>query len=635
MKKDDFFYDEEREDNSYPDDLEVGTKKASVDLSALYSIKILKEMGVLKSTKDFRTAYFDLTGKDVTENQIKNGFKKINAESISTAKVEGYLSSYERKKDLKIEYDPNKQLKMPGGTLVSFVLDNGPKTVQTALGITDSDKSEIFQARDEEDGITQKNRLIQKLNEPDFLLNYLKLNPDMYYIDKIVPGAWTVAMKIKINDRQDLPIIVTNDKLEVVIKQKQHVDKDHMDIAKKLTEEFSKGVKNIEFPTIVPSRVLKKGKEELVTVNIGDLHAGGLTNWTETSFDNWDSKRASYVIKQITDHLIEKQKNDWRAKTLCMVYNGDILDIDNLFNKTSSFSDHTMQTDSRWNKIFSAVASNIMYSKVMLSPYFEDIYVKFNRGNHDKQTMDALFLTIAMSILVSDKLKNVHTDFNDTALLKESIFTWGKHLFISDHGESENKVLLANLKEKYQELMRVHPYINITANHKHEFSINTDGNTLIFREPSLCPPTSFEADKTRLNGKTTMAQTYKLWGKEERLPKQIDILNFKGNSLWKDEDIDPPKGVIPSSMEEMQRFLFDKDIMRPTKDQIELAKYYSELIKKAKEGFVSQGIDVTQLSYKQIIQMAKAMGAEEPIELRKENSDFVIENLPKILKRGL
>ena len=619
-------YDEEAEF----DDLE--SKKESVDFSAIYSIKILKQLGILTNWTDIRTAYFDMTGDEVTENEIRNSFKKIARRVISSAKVESYIRDYEKQKDIKVQYDPNKQIRMPGGTLVNFVLDNGAKTVQAALGINDIDKEQLFDISDDDDGLTQKSKMLQKLNEPNFLLEYLNLNPDMFYIEKIVPGAWTVPMKIKMNEAQDIPIIVTNDKLEVTIKQKLHIDKDYMDIAKKLVDVFTEGSKNIEFPTIVPSRILKKANEEAVTVNIGDLHKGGLTNWTETSFDNWDSKRASNILLKISKYAIERQKADWRAKTLCLTFNGDLLDIDNLFNKTSSFSEHTMQTDSRWNKIFASTAANIMFMQVMLSPYFEEIYLKFNRGNHDKQTMDALFLTIAMSILMSDKLKNVHTDFNDSAFLKESIFTWGKHLFISDHGESENKVLLENLTAKYQDLMRLHPYVNITANHKHEFSISTYGDTLIFREPSLCPPTNFEADKTRLNGKTSIAQTFKVWAKEERFPKKIDILNFERKSLWKDEDIDPPNDLdFPCNMEDLNKALFDRNLMKPTKNKIELAKYYDSLLIESKEGFASKGIDVSHLTDKEIINLARTMGAKEPIELCKEDSQYVIDNLPKIL----
>lgn len=609
----------------------MGKRKYDVDLNALFSIKVLMGMGEVENWKDAEILYSKMTGAEIPSSYLMSYSEKITGKEINTRLVERFLSSYQKEVEKPLDYDPNKTLKLSGNTSVEYNLDNGAKTVQVALGITDEEKEDLFGIEDGDDGLTEKNKILKKINEPNYLLEYLNLDPNRFFIEKIEPGAWSVAMKLKVDKEHDLPVIVTNDKLSITIKQNPNITKDYIDLASQLADKYKDKLKTIEFPNIVSSENLKDFRDFLVTQNIGDLHTGGLTHWTETSFDNWDSKKASYVQHLITDYIIQKQQNDWRAKTLYIVYNGDILDIDNLFNKTSSMSKHTMQTDSRWNKIFSDQLSTILYSLVKLSPNFDDIYVDFNRGNHDKQTMDALFLAISTSILMS-KVGNIHTKYDDSALLKESVFPWGKHLFISDHGELSDKALLQNLQVKYGELMRQYPYINITANHIHQFGVTPVGDTLIFREPSLCPVTSYEADYTTLNGKANAAQMFKIWEKDKRFP-QISSFELERKSLWKDEDIDPPK-IAPSNMEELQKSFFEQGLMSPTPRQVDLARYYKSIVEKAKEGFQSKGIDTTKLTERDIINMAQSIGAEIPMTLRTEDQDFVINNMPKILSLG-
>lgn len=606
----------------------MGKRKYNADLNALFSIKVLMELGEIKNWKEAELYYSKLTDQEIPSSYLRNYSQRITGNEINTRKVEEYLGSYQKTVEKPLDYDPNTTLKLSGNTTVEYNLDNGAKTVQTALGITEEEKEEIFDIDEQDDGLTEKNKILKKIAETNFLLEYLKLDPNRFYIETIEPGAWSVAMKLKIDKEHEIPVIVTNDKLSIKIRQKQNINKDYMNLAEQLSDSFGEKVKTIEFPNIVSSENLKDFRDFLVTQHIGDLHTGGLTHWTETAFDNWDSKKAGYVQHLITQYTIEKQHTDWRAKTLYVVYNGDILDIDNLFNKTSSMSKHTMQTDSRWNKIFSDQLANILYSLVELSPHFDNIYVDFNRGNHDKQTMDALFLAISTSILLS-KVKNVHTKYDDSALLKESVFPWGKHLFISDHGELSDKVLLQNLQVKYGELMRQYPFINITANHVHQFGVTPVGDTLIFREPSLCPVTSFEADQTSLNGKANAAQMFKLWEKDKRFP-QISAFELDRRSLWKDPEMDPPH-TTPSGMEELQRKFFEKGLMSPTPRQVDLARHYKSVIVKAKETFQKMGIDTSNLTEKDMIDMAESFGIEVPMILRTEDQEFVKNNMPKIL----
>jgi len=636
----------------------MSRKKYELDLNALFVAKILLHVNVLKTWEDVANAYYEITKKEVPASYLSKYARNIVGSDISVNLVSEYLMSYTKEKGIKLDNSEKEiePLKVKGETTFEYSFDdcegsevvipdwefddveepqyklsNGPKTIQQAMGITDEDKKEIFGVLDTDDDFTQKSKIMKKLADQDFTLEYLGYNKNMYYVEKIIPGSWTTPMKLKQDLGYDIPIIITNDKFSIVIKQNLNVQRDYERLAVQSTEIFKEMIKDIKFPNIVKRKNLGTYRDTLVTQHVCDLHMGSLINWTETSFDNWDSKKASFVQHKITDYTIEKQVNYWNSKTLYLVYNGDIVDIDNLFAKTSSMSNHTMQTDSRWNKIYSNQAAIILYNLVKLSPYFEEIVVKFNRGNHDKQTMDSLFMTIATSVLLS-KFSNINVGYDRSEFLKESYFPWGKHLFLSDHGEKSDDVVLKNMETKFGDLMTLYPFTNIVLGHQHEWKVTPKaGGKIIFREPSLTPVTNYEADQTSLIGKGHPAQFFNVWKKENRYPNQ-SIFEVKSRSVWKDGESDP-ENIYPSTMEEVQEVFLTEGYMQPTYQQKELARFFETISEKVKQGLESKGLDTKDIGNKALIELALESGTEIPLHLRTTNSDFVINNMDKILEK--
>lgn len=609
----------------------MARKVYDVDNNALYAIKGQIDRKEVKNWTEGRSVYSALIGKDIPSAVLRRRANDLIAEDLNLMEVSRYSNSLKQKEieESKVNFDPNKELVIDNNVF-DLTLDNGSKTVQQSIGITEDDKTSLFGILPEDDGITQKKKIMTKISDEKFLLEYLNLDPNLYAVEKLEPGAWTVAMKLN-QQGQDVPVIVTNDRIGIKISRKKHIERDFLEVSKQVTEFLKEEVPNIKYPDMkVARRTIRNKKDILVTQHISDLHFGGLTHYLETSFDNWDSKKAANVQHEIIRYTIDRQVNQWNSKTLYMCINGDLFDIDNLLNKTSSMSQHTMQTDSRWNKLYSDQLAIMMYSLIQLSPYFDDIFVDFNRGNHDKQSMDALYLNIATSILMSSKLKNIHIDYDKSALFKESYFSWGKHLFLSTHGELADKTLVQNLEVKYSDLIRRHPYVNITAGHTHQMSMNFFGDKIVFREPSLCPVTAFEAETMGLNGKATTAQIFKIWEKDKRMPL-IEPFEFERKKLWKDNE-DPTPDTAVSSMEELQEFMFEEGLMRPTHKQIELAKYYNGLYRRVKSFLNEQGQDTSNITPRKAMEIAKMMGLKLPIELRHENENFVLDNMRRILR---
>ena len=149
--------------------------------------------------------------------------------------------------------------------------------------------------------------------------------------------------------------------------------------------------------------------------------------------------------------------------------------------------------------------------------------------------------------------------------------------------------------------------------------------------PSLSPITSFEADETALNGKGHAAQVFRMWDKEKRYPN-TDVFEIKRRSVWKDGESDPTN-IYPSTMEELQEVFLTEGHMQPTFQQKELGRFFEATANKVKDGFVSRGMDTSNLKEKDYITLAIEAGTEIPLELRAINKDFVIDNMDRILNR--
>lgn len=632
----------------------MSRRKYKLDFNVLFAVKVLKHVEILKTWKDVADAYYDITKNEIPVSYLRNYANKIVGSDLSANRVSEYISSYVSEKNIKIDYNPNKEiepLQVKGDTIFEYSyedesedidylddgdkpgykVNNGPKTVKQALGITEEDEIEKFGILPTDDELTRKSKIMKKLADQDFLLNYLGYNKDMFYIATVVPGAWTTPMKLKVESGIEIPVIITNDKFSIVIKQNPNIKRDYEKLAVQTAKIFKEMLENIKFPNVVKRKNLGTYRDTLVTQHVCDLHMGSLINWTETSYDNWDSKKATHVLHKITDYTIEQQVNNWNAKTLYYVLNGDFFDIDNKHNKTTKLSDHTMQTDQRWQKLFSNGAAITLYNLTRLSPHFEEIVFKVNGGNHDLLTSNALFMVVASSIL-SSKFSNINVGYDRAEFLKESYFPWGNHLFLSDHGEKSDDTILKNLTQKYEPLINLYPYINITLGHQHHHSEKFYGKNLILREPSLSPVTSFEAEETALNGKGHPAQFFRLWKKDKRYSDRYAYEEGR-RSVWKDGENDP-ENRYPSTLEEVHEVFFVEGHMQATYQQKELARFFEKKAEETKLTFVTNGIDIKDWAEKDFIQFTLNMGVEIPMHLRTTNHNFVIDNMDKILGRA-
>lgn len=601
-----------------------------INNEAIFAISFLKTLGHIKTWKEVAEAYFDLSGILVTEKEIKTIINKTDLLEASSEKVSILVDKYISQKHINIDYDPTKQVILDNGQVVNFMLNNGSKTVEQAIGISKEDKIKLFDIDlENDDPITQKKKILSKLNEDNNkVLEVLGYNPNQWKVTKINSGAWGIPMKLKLKGGQEVPIIVTSDKINFEVKL--IYERDPKEYANNVVNLLDNGIKNLSIGKI-DRRFKKRTYEDCLVHQVwNDLHFGGLTYAPDTSFVNWDSKIAAYVVQTIVDYTARMQETDWKSRELYLVINGDMLDIDNYLNKTANFSNHIMQTDGRWDKIVDSYTAIMLWSIYTLAKYFPRLFLDVNEGNHDKQTSKAVSLAMAIFAL-SKSVKNVKVNVNKTSQLKESAFFYGNHLFLSDHGELKDASLAKNLKAKYQSFSKEHPWINISASHEHNYSVNKlEGDTLVCRYDSLCPISKFEAEKTTLNGKIDTTLTTRLWKKDKRKYVREDNFEFDRKTIWQGEEKEITT-TSPTSMEELQKYFYEEGIWTSTRSQEELADILKNIAIKSVKALEKLGIDPRSKDLNQIIDYALTSGVEIPQRLQMEDISFVIKNIDELL----
>lgn len=609
-------------------------KKYNIDYNILQGIKALMILKEIPSWSKAKKIYTEYTGMNISERTLSKRAKEINEDNITIKEVEDFLESYIKEKHVTLKYDPNTQFEF-NDTIFDLTLDNGTKAIQHVIGISEEDKEEIFGILPTDDVFAQNKKIMDKLGNEKFALEYLGYNTVEYEIDKIERSSWPTPMKLKLENGRHIPISVSNSRFNLNVKKRKNIHIDPFDVAKEMIDiykddsefdNYIKKLQSINFFHITPSY---NNEDSILTCHINDLHFGGLTHHLETGFSNWDSKIAAATLYEILKYCIQRNTEVWKAKNIYLVLNGDILDIDNFLSKTTSFSNHTMQTDSRWHKMFGNALAIIQHFIIELSKYFENVYVDVTPGNHDKQSMIALYFCL-LSFFSTSKINNVHMKVGDEALLKQQIFTYGKHLFISDHGELSDQSLIKNLEVTYADDISKASYTTIFAGHTHQPGEYHSGNLMLLRDPSLCPPTTFEKNNTKLNGKAIQAQRFRLWKSNERMPIETNVLEFPRQRLWKDPEIILESHPV-SNPQKLREYLIEEGLSKYTQRQMLLAEHLLKNHNNIKEFIQQNNGNGSKMNYHDTYKIATELGIEIPPGLAGENVDYVLNNIDKII----
>lgn len=140
--------------------------------------------------------------------------------------------------------------------------------------------------------------------------------------------------------------------------------------------------------------------EDLLTIYpIPDLHFGALA-WGEETGDDYDVKIASMVATRSIASLVEQSRPSSHA---VLVFLGDYFHANDEKGVTPG-SGHRLDTDGRWQKVFTAGAHLATTLVDIIARKHKTVTVRCLKGNHDTDSAVCLAVALALFYSKSDRI---------------------------------------------------------------------------------------------------------------------------------------------------------------------------------------------------------------------------------------
>lgn len=165
--------------------------KIDYNLTLIMYVKLLKSQKLIKTWDDGARIYYEIEKQEISPATLSNQAKKLLMSSVNLQLLFDYCELTDKlTRKIEIEEEPlkeeNSDLKLTTDTIVR------------TLSIPKEDYKKIFDINIEMDSKELiRKKIVNKISDDVFLLNYLGFNPGQYEVQKITSGAWTTPVKVE------------------------------------------------------------------------------------------------------------------------------------------------------------------------------------------------------------------------------------------------------------------------------------------------------------------------------------------------------------------------------------------------------------------------------------------------------
>lgn len=485
-------------------------KKIDYDMNAIYCIRILKEMNLIKSNQDNAKIYYLLTGKEVSASSIG---RKINDFIISMSddeKQQLNVNSFELYDYLNKISDILEKLypKDDDKVLLPGRKNTPIDQLKNVFGITDDDLIKIFGVdleKDKDEEIRQKvNRKIGQ--DPLFFVEYFGFDPSYFEVKKYEIGSWTVTVKEELKDGTKSPTQTINYNYRITIgPRKQPINvmsySKYEEIIKGILKEKCLAPLDLfehgdQIPHLRPrNNISIKRTDRLIVCPGLELHIGKLGSVTD--FEDYSTKQAMWRLRFVAKQIIEYQRQKQAGQLLLGVGN-DYFNSDNPADQTTAGTQQN--NDSRLKEIIQW--GNIGFIRLIetLKPYFDNIILKKHPGNHDETLSDELYGWLYFLYKVTKQDPKINIKLTHKAVRNMSGHVFGDYLIVLYHGKTgdskpiSDKKMVEEVKEYFPDETRKTKRTYIFAGHLHNDSVYSSGDVTVVRTAALVGVDSYHAD---------------------------------------------------------------------------------------------------------------------------------------------
>lgn len=253
------------------------------------------------------------------------------------------------------------------------------------------------------------------------LLKAVEANMDVWDVSKWIANKWDMTDKHG--------NIHTNWQVKAWLDKKiEHID-DLNSFKRSLIEDLKKEYS----PKIELKYTLQNTPfQNLLLLNIPDLHLGKQSWAEETGFRNYDIKIAVDEYNKAVNDLLSKAVHFTHIDKILFVVGNDLFNSDNAYPLTTTTAGTPQQDDVRWQKVFK-LGRNLMIETIEKLKLIASVDVKVIPGNHDFQK--SFYLGDVLEIKYEHD-PNVNVDNSPKT---RKYYNWGNSIIGLTHGARKDE----------------------------------------------------------------------------------------------------------------------------------------------------------------------------------------------------
>ena len=330
---------------------------------------------------------------------------------------------------------------------------------QTEINVVQPHRKVIMINKDgsrESDTIIQGNE--QQMSDADFLLTSHGFNPDQWVL------VWAKNSVYNVQRKGGMVDTFYSSRITVQ-PNKGITEKDTLAHFIEKAEKYSP----------VQPRTVKQSSENILVINIADVHLGQLS-WGEETGENYDYKIATARFKELIHDIIAKSPHKQYGK-IYFISGNDFFNTDTVTNTTTAGTQQT--NDVRHQKMFDKGCDLLIWAVDALRSAFPQspIETLLVPGNHD--TMMSYHAAKVMYAW----FKNDKTVTIDISPKLHKGFAYGATALLFTHGQNE----LKNLEWAYTEFRNLIGSTRCTeihVGHKHRIKVEEKNGAIIRSNPT-------------------------------------------------------------------------------------------------------------------------------------------------------
>lgn len=585
--------------------------KINYNKTLIFYIKTLKEQNIIKTYAEGAKIYFEKEQKEITPRALAAQASNLLIGEINPQLFFEYCQTTEIKKPEKKEKAVKEE------STFNFKTD----TITRSLSIPEKDFKPIFGIDIDKDSKEEvRKKIINKISDDIFLLEYMGFNPGRYEVRKYTTGSWTTPVKEEDEHGKKIAKIILNEKFNVTIGRRKNPQ---LYFSKKECEEF---LDNYLKERKISPYDLFEGKvkqtegldNNLLMVCPGpELHLGKLGS--ESDYENYSTKQAMYRLKILSAELIEYQKK-MKASQILMGVGNDFFNSDTVDDKTTAGTQQN--NDTRFKEVY--LWGKIGYLSMIetFKNYFDKVVLKGNPGNHDEKSSFSLFTNIYdLYNMTNDPKVDVSLTYKDMHF--STCYEFGDNLIIFSHGKSpdgknlNDATLARTVKNYFPEEFRRNKNVYVFAGHLHQDSETKIENVTVIRTASLSGVDNWHASNAFVGPRE--GHSVYLFDKEKGYIGKHNITltnsekNMKVPSPQRGEHVDMAKSITKAL--DLNKDSIEEKIAHEESEKLnnkirEIAKAYNL---KAREIAKALNKDYKTLSDDETNKLLSAMGFDDEI----------------------